>query len=489
MEYMKFNSIQFLVFFPVVVTAFFTIPHRWRWLLLLGASYLFYMSWRPKYIVVLLVVTGISYLAGLWLSREKRPATRCLFLILSLCAILGILLFFKFFDFSNPAFQRILAQLGVPRFVSEYALLPLGLSFYTLQVMSCIIDVYRGTVKPERHAGIYALFVAFFPQLLAGPIGRANHLLPQYHQEHAPDYERIVSGLQRMVWGLFKKLVIADRLAIAVNTVYGNPTDYSGLPLILATYAFSFQLYCDFSGYADIAIGAARVMGFQLAENFNRPYSAQSIPEFWRRWHITLSNWLRDYIFYPIHRAIIKRQSSSSLLAIVVPPMVTMLISGLWHGETWNFIIWGALHGMFMVVSIWWSQAKRSILWPFSLPPGLAAGVRIFITFNLVSFTWIFFRANSLYDALYIVGHLFTNPGTPAPLFDLMPGGAYDWMIVILAILLMEWIHFMQAKRGGLRQALRVQPVWLRWPLYFGLVMIIFIFGKFASTEFIYSRF
>ncbi len=486
---MRFNSIEFLVFFPAVAIGFFLLPQRFRWMFLLGASYFFYVSWRPKYIVVLLAVTGISYLAGLWLSRDKDPARRRLALLLGLGATLGILLFFKFVDFSNPAVQRVLAQLGIPGFVSEYAILPLGLSFYTLQVMSYMIDVYRGTAQSEKHVGIYALFVAFFPQILAGPIGRANLLLPQYREKHAPDYERIVSGLLRMVWGFFKKLVIADRLALVVNTVYGNPTAYSGLPLIVATYAFAFQIYFDFSGYADIAIGAARVMGFQLSENFNHPYISQSIQEFWRRWHITLSNWLRDYIFYPLQRWIARRGASRSLLALAVPPMVTMLVSGLWHGETWNFIIWGALHGMFMVISVLWSQTTRSIRWPFVLPPRLAAGLRIFGTFNLVCFTWIFFRANSLAEAFYIVGHLFSNLWTRPGILGLMPGRAYDWMIATAAILLVEAAQLVGTRQGSLRQALRLQPIWLRWSLYFGLVLIIFMLGKFEATQFIYSRF
>jgi D-alanyl-lipoteichoic acid acyltransferase DltB (MBOAT superfamily) len=211
--------------------------------------------------------------------------------------------------------------------------------------------------------------------------------------------------------------------------------------------------------------------------------------EFWRRWHITLSNWLRDYIFYPLQRFIIRRQSSRSLLALIVPPMVTMLVSGLWHGETWNFIVWGALHGMFMVISVLWSRANRSIHWPFVLPPRLATGLRIFGTFNLVCFTWIFFRANSLAEAFYIVGHLFSNLGNRPGILGLMPGRSYDWMIAILAILLVEAAQLVPTKQGSLRQMLRLQPVWLRWSLYFGLVLVIFMLGKFEAAEFIYSRF
>jgi D-alanyl-lipoteichoic acid acyltransferase DltB (MBOAT superfamily) len=334
------------------------------------------------------------------------------------------------------------------------------------------------------------LFLAFFPQLVSGPIGRANSLLPQHHETHLPDYENIVSGLQRIIWGLFKKLVIADRLAMLVDTVYGNPTSYTGLSLILATYAFAFQIYCDFSGYADIAIGAARVLGFKLPENFRQPYYAESIPDFWRRWHITLYSWLRDYIYYPIQRALLRQRFFSLNLSIVIiPTMVTMLASGLWHGETWNFIIWGGLHGVYLVIAALLSKLKKSMHWVFSLPSGPATAIKIFATFNLVSFAWIFFRASSLSDAIYIIGHLFINWKISSSLFELMPGGAYEWLIAILAILLMEVVHIVQMKMGSLRQLVLPQPVWLRWSIYYGLVILILVFGKFQSTEFIYARF
>ena len=483
---MKFNSILFLLFFPIVAGLFFILPHRWRWILLLVASYLFYLSWNPKYIIVLLAVTGISYLAGLWLNREGSPLARRLILIFSLAASLGILFFFKLANFILPSISGTMELWGR---MPQSIVIPLGLSFYTLQTMSYIIDVYRGTVKAEKRAGIFSLFVAFFPQLPAGPIGRAKHLLPQYDREHTPDYEGIVTGLQRIVWGLFKKLVIADRLSPLVDTVYGNPTGYTGLALILATYAFAFQIYCDFSGYADIAVGVARVMGFQLTENFQQPYYAQSIADFWRRWHISLSTWLRDYIFYPMQRALRRSQSSGQLPTLILPPMVTMLASGLWHGEGWTFLLWGALHGLYMVVAVLWGQAKKSIQYSLPLPSRLSAGLRMFATFNLVSFAWIFFRANSVSDAIYIIGHLFENWQVPSSLVGLLPGGAYEWMIAILAILIMEAVHILQMKRGSLRQVVRFQPAWVRWSLYFGLVMIIFMFGTFASTEFIYSRF
>jgi D-alanyl-lipoteichoic acid acyltransferase DltB (MBOAT superfamily) len=487
----KFNSIQFLLFFPFVVTLFFVVPHRWRWMLLLGASYMFYASWNPKYIVVLLAVTMIGYLSGLSLEHDAFQTRKRIIAIVSLSAIVGILFFFKYFELSNRAIHAVFEQLGMLHLIRGFNLsLPLGISFFTFQTMSYILDVYRGKTKAENHSGIYALFITFFPHLTAGPIARANQLLPQLHAEHTPDYEMIVSGLQRMVWGYFKKLVIADRLALMVNTVYGDPSAFTGAALILATYAFAFQIYCDFSGYADIAIGAARVLGIKLQENFQQPYSAQSIPDFWRRWHITLYNWLRDYIFYPVSRAL-KRSPiiSKNNLALMLPPMVTMLASGLWHGTNWTFIVWGALHGIYMAISVLWSREKRRIQLPFSLPAGVANRIKIFATFNLVCFAWIFFRANSFSDAVYIIQHLFVNLEFNASLFNLMPGGWYEWMLALLAIILMETVHWQQMKNKGLREVVRRQPVWLRWSIYYGLVMVIFMFGKFGTGEFIYARF
>lgn len=488
---MKFNSIEFLVFFPLVALAFFSLPHRWRWFLLLGASYFFYASWNPKYLVVLLTMTAIGYASGRLLERETRPTTRRFILTLSLLASLGILFFFKYFELSSRALRIVFEQLGIANLIPGFnLLLPLGISYFTFQTLSYIIDVYRGTIQAEKHVGLYALFIAFFPHVTAGPIARANLLLPQFHAEHKPEYEQIVSGLQRMAWGFFKKLVIADRLAVAVNTVYNDPTAYTGLPLILATYAFAFQIYCDFSGYADIAIGAARVMGFKLQENFNQPYYAQSIPDFWRRWHITLYNWLRDYIFYPLNRALKRsRLAADGILVLAIPPMLTMLASGLWHGTAWTFIVWGALHGVFMVGAVMWNRSNVSARLPFSLPPQVANGFKIFATFHLVCFAWIFFRANSISDAIYILQHLFVDLGTGASLSELMSLGGYDWLIAVLAILVMEAVHWVQRKNGGLRDVIRRQPVWLRWSLYYALVVVIFMFGKFGAGEFIYARF
>jgi alginate O-acetyltransferase complex protein AlgI len=487
----KFNTLQFLAFFPVIATLFYTLPHRWRWVLLLAGSYLFYMSWNPKYIIVLLVVTAVGYVAGLWLDKKTDQRTRRLLLIFSLGTILAILFFFKYFNQTNRLLQSMFSQLfGSDLFLGIHVVLPLGISFFSLQAISYIIDTYRGIQRPEPHAGIFALFMAFFPHLTAGPIARTNHLLPQFYESHAPDYEKIVTGLQRMAWGFFKKLVIADRLALLVNPVYQDPSSYTGVVLILATYAFAFQIYCDFSAYADIAIGAARVMGFQLQENFQRPYYAQSIIDFWRRWHISLYNWLRDYVFYPLSRALQRsRIRSKNILALVLPPMVTMLVSGLWHGSSWTFLVWGALHGLFMVISVLMSRWKGRLPFMITLPSYITTPLKIFATFNLVSFAWIFFRAESLSDAVYIVGHLFVNSRLTSSMVEVVPGGWYEWMIALLALVLMEALHWIEARNGSLRTVILRQPAWLRWSAYYALVIVIFMFGKFEASVFIYSRF
>jgi alginate O-acetyltransferase complex protein AlgI len=486
----RVNSVEFLLFFPLVAVAFYLFPRRWRWILLLVASYYFYISWNPEYIIILLAMTAIGYVSGLGLAREGQPQRKRIILALSLTACLAILFVFKYSYLSTTFLHLVSDRLGIEPLKHYYLVLPLGISFYTFQTLSYILDVYRGVARPERHAGIYALFVSFFPHLSAGPIARANQLIPQLREDQTPEYEMIVSGLQRMAWGFFKKLVIADRLADMVNTVYANPSAYTGVALLLATYAFAVQIYCDFSGYADIAIGAARVLGFKLPENFQQPYFAESIPDFWRRWHITLYNWLRDYVFYPLGRAMRRAGfSSASVPAIVIPTLLTMLASGLWHGTSWTFIIWGGLHGLYLIGSYFWNRAvSRSHMW-LQVPPIVGRTLNILLTFNLVSFAWIFFRANSLADALYIVQHLFVTGESGVSVIELMPGGGYEWLIALAAILLLELVQWQQRKNGSLREVIRRQPAWLRWSAYYGLVMVILMFGKFGTVEFIYSRF
>ena len=297
----------------------------------------------PRYILLLMATTLISYIAGLIMGMNKSSRVKTACLAISIIGSLGLLVVFKYSMFLNYSTKMICAFFGMPYTIPAFSiLLPVGISFYTFQSLSYSIDVYRGQRKPETHLGIYAVYISFFPQLVAGPIERSTTLLPQFHKKSEFDYNRIVMGLQLMLWGVFKKIAIADRLSVVVNQVYGDPTQYHGIALIIATYFFTIQIYCDFSGYSDIAIGAAQVIGFDLMQNFRRPYFAQSIREFWQRWHISLSTWFRDYFYFPLGGNRVSRMRR------VINILAVFMLSGLWHGANWSFFIWGALHGGFL---------------------------------------------------------------------------------------------------------------------------------------------
>ncbi len=332
---MLFNSWQFLIFFPVITTLYFVLPHKYRWFLLLVASCVFYAAFVPAYLLILGATIIIDYVAGIYIEKNLGKR-RLLFLIISVAANVGTLAFFKYFNFFNDNVSYLAHFIGWNYPIQSLKiLLPIGLSFHTFQAMSYTIEVYRGHQKAEKHLGIYALYVMFYPQLVAGPIERPQNLIHQFYEQHKFEYQRVADGLKLMAWGMFKKVVIADRLSILVNQVYGNPTEFTGFPLILATVLFAFQIYCDFSGYSDIAIGAAQVMGFKLMDNFNRPYFSKSIGEFWKRWHISLSTWFKDYVYIPLGGNKVGKWHWQFNIFLV------FLISGLWHGANWTYVIWG----------------------------------------------------------------------------------------------------------------------------------------------------
>ena len=386
---MLFNSLDFLLFFPIVTALFFLVPHRYRWMLLLAASCWFYMFFRPIYILILAFTIVVDYFAGR-LIEGAQGLPRKAWLIASLLANIGVLAFFKYWNFLGGNFNALASALHWNYQISLLEiLLPIGLSFHTFQAMSYTIEVYRGKQAAERHFGIYALYVMFYPQLVAGPIERPQNLLHQFHEEKHFDADRVFSGLGRMVWGFFKKVVIADRLAIIVNQVYNHLDDYpdhSGMAYVWATLFFAVQIYCDFSGYSDIAIGSARVMGFKLMENFDRPYFAQSVAEFWRRWHISLSTWFKDYVYVPLGGSrVVTRKLCRNIL-------VVFLISGLWHGAKWNFLIWGALHGSYLMISVLTRSLRERMVERLCLDqlPRVLAISRMAVTFGLVAFAWVF---------------------------------------------------------------------------------------------------
>ena len=489
---MLFNSIEFLLFFPTVVGLYFLLPFRFRWAWLLAASYFFYGYWNPRYLALILLSTLLDYFCGVMMGRTGDKAKRRPYLYLSLAGNLGLLFTYKYLGFFTHAVGGGFGLLGLtaPLPVVEL-LLPVGISFYTFQTMSYSIDVYNGVLKPEKHLGVFALFVTYFPQLVAGPIERAGNLLGQLNRKHRFDSFYALNGLKRMVWGMFKKVVIADNLAVLVNNVYNHPTDFEGVSLLLATVFFAFQIYCDFSGYSDIAIGAAQVMGVQLMENFNRPYFSKSISEFWKRWHISLSSWFRDYVYIPLGgNRVVKWRWYYNLF-------ITFLVSGLWHGANWTFITWGALHGLYLVFGIVLQPLRTALAEQTRLSrfPDLLKLVRVLTTFALVCLAWVFFRANTVADAVYVLEHMVTGLGNWREIFA---GNAMHvlfldapprlFVVAIASIWLMECIHLEQ-RHGSITERLARNPAWLRWSVYYGSVVLILLFGNFGQQQFIYFQF
>jgi D-alanyl-lipoteichoic acid acyltransferase DltB (MBOAT superfamily) len=358
-------------------------------------------------------------------------------------------------------------------------LLPVGISFYTFQTIGYLTDVYRGDVKPEKHLGIFAVFVAFFPQLVAGPIERASTFLPQFLEKHPFDYKRVRDGITLMLWGGFKKVVIADHLGIFVAEVYGNPTEYTGLPSIIATVFFTFQVYCDFSGYSDIAIGAAKVMGFKLMKNFDRPFAARSISEFWRRWHISLSSWIRDYLLMPM--AIKKR--SWKVWGTIYASMISFILLGIWHGAGWNFIFYGMLFGLAHSVEILTRNIRRKLAQ--HIPRRIYSTIALLTTFATVNFVLIFFRANNLGEGMYIVRHIIPLDWTIPQFFILNKN---QLCIGVTGVLIMEIVQLLMIQKN-IWQGLCESSRWIRWPLYYALIIAICCFGDSSQQEFIYFQF
>lgn len=485
---MLFNSSEFLIFFPIVVALYFACPYRYRWALLLAASYYFYAAWKLEYIVLIIASTLISYFTTILMVKPEYQAKRTSLLIISLCSNLGILFAFKYFNFFNDSLRIVFNQFNLVYDVPMFqALLPIGISFYTFQTLGYVIDVYRGKLEPERHLGRVALFVAFFPQLLAGPIGRATSLLPQFYERFDFDEARVSSGLRLMLWGMFQKVVIADRLGLYVNAVYNDPSKWAGWPVLLATFFFAFQIYCDFSGYSAIAIGAARVMGLNLMENFRRPYFARSPSEFWRRWHISLSTWFRDYLYIPLggNRVSVPRWYLNL--------MIVFLVSGLWHGAAWTFVIWGGLHGLYVVGEVATKGIRGRLAQRLGLDrrPSASAMLGGFITFNLVCLAWVFFRANSITDAFLLLNNLAPLANFAdlnAPWAGVVNHPAQEMALSLGLILLLVMVHWVQEQPWRV-PTLWQRPLWFRWVAYLGLALAIMNLGITEEVPFIYFQF
>ncbi len=404
---MLFNSLEFLVFLPLVFLIFWACPDRWRWVPLLIASYFFYMYWNPSLIFLILFTTMVSYLCGIFLEKAQgKKGLKRLILALSMISCLGVLVFFKYFNFLYDIFFDITTAFGGASPAGYFSIiLPVGISFYTFQTASYVVDVYRSEIPAERHLGYFALFVTFFPQLVAGPIERPAALLPQLKASKKLRDIDFVGAFRFMLVGFFKKIAVADSIGIIVNATYENVGQVNGLAALISTLLFSAQIYCDFSGYSDIAVGCAKLFGVKLTENFNTPYASRSIKEFWGRWHISLSSWLRDYIYFPLGG------SRVSTCRWIFNITLVFFISGLWHGASYNFIIWGLLHALFQIVGkLTLKQRNRSWSAVGLDPEGkLVSCLRQIGTFALVTLSWVFFRASTPSDALTLLGKIFTD--------------------------------------------------------------------------------
>jgi alginate O-acetyltransferase complex protein AlgI len=490
---MLFNSLEFLVFFVVVTTIYFGLPHRYRWLLLLMASCFFYMFFKPVYIFILGFTVFIDYYAGIFIENATDQKRKWRFLLLSIIANVGVLAVFKYYNFFNGQISGIASLFGFKNSIPFLKIiLPIGLSFHTFQAMSYTIEVYRGNQKAERHFGIYALYVMFYPQLVAGPIERPQNMLHQFREPIHFSYDNLFYGLKRILWGIFKKVVIADRLGTMVDYSYKDPSQWHGMVLVVTVVLFAIQIYCDFSGYSDIAVGTARVMGFNLMENFDFPFRSKNITEFWRRWHISLSTWFNDYLFTPL---MIKRRNWG-VYGITFALMVTFAISGLWHGAAYTFIIFGLLHGAAMVVEFLSKKQRKKIRKKVSVT--FYNNLSIILTFSYLCLTWIFFRSGSVAQALTVIRNIFSTDAQ-GHYFQLAESGVHGlpetflglprWQF-LLSILLVpllffcEWLISYENKNrfSGF-------PVYLKWGLYYVMILSILFLGVFDTRQFIYFQF
>lgn len=478
---MLFHSFQFSLFLPIVFAVYWMIPHKYRWAMILVASCYFYMSWNPRYIILFLGTTVVSYSAGLLLDGEIRRSRRQLILASAVVICLGVLFFYKYFNFFSGSVVRILRVFSLQlNPITLKLLLPVGISFYTFQTLGYVIDVYRGDVKAERHFGYYAAFISFFPQLVAGPIERTGNLLPQIKNRHIFDYQQASYGAKLMAWGYFKKLVIADTLSQYVSKVYDSPQQFRGFALVLATVFFAFQIYCDFSGYSDIAIGTAKLLGIDLMTNFKSSYFSQSMKEFWGRWHISLSTWFRDYLYIPLGG------SRKGKFRHFRNLMTIFLVSGLWHGANWTFVVWGGIHGILQVIEDSMNFQKvhsGKILW----------WVRVLIVFVLCSGAWIFFAADSVEDACYVIAHMLDGISNPIRYCrDGFAGIGMGKGVLVqqfISISILAVFDYISIKKDVIAE-ISQKKIGVRWVSYILLCIIIIFFSqKGIAAEFVYFQF
>ena len=472
---MVFNSIEFLIFLPIVVLLFYLLPHKWRWLMLLAASCVFYMWFVPKYILILLVTIVIDYSAGVLMERyADQHKLKKTFFVISIVSTFAVLLVFKYLNFLTANLDQLCASLGMETHLLTHIILPIGLSFHTFQSMSYVIEVFRGHQKAERHFGYYALYVMFFPQLVTGPIERPGNLLHQLHEEKEFRYENISKGMRLILFGFFVKMVVADHLGEYVDEVYGHLDEYNSWSVLGCMFFYSFQIYCDFFGYSTIALGSAKLMGFDLMDNFRSPYLSKNIAEFWHRWHISLSTWFRDYVYIPMGGSRVKFGRWAFNILVV------FVLSGIWHGAAWTFLLWGFAHGLLHIVE----KALRN---RFPSQESQSKWVKISVdalcvlkTFVLVTLFWVVFRATDLEHLKAIFVTAFTNFDGGEQM-SVKPGMWIYLGLFILSDILLRNIRFDAWCEN--------KPMVVRWLIYAALVFMVIACSSVKNFPFIYFQF
>lgn len=478
---MLFNSIEFLIFFPVTVIVYFLLPYKVRKYFLLAASCYFYMSFIPKYMLILLFTTVVDYSGALLIEKFRdRPRIKRTVFLIGIFLNVGMLIYFKYLGIIGDTINFFGRALSLKTVVVPEIVLPIGISFHTFQSMGYYIDTYLGREKAEKNFFDFALFLMFFPQLVAGPIERSSNLFSQLKAKHTLKAENIAIGGKKMLWGMFKKVVVADNLALFADAVFNHVENYSGMGLVIGILCFSVQIYCDFSGYSDIAIGAAKIMDIDLMKNFDTPYFSRSTPEFWRRWHISLSTWFRDYVYIPLggNRVSKPRWCFNQL--------VTFTISGVWHGAGYTYVLWGFLNGIYIVVSRFIKPIKEKVHEKLHIDrvPAVGAFFSILITIALEAFSWIFFRANTISDAFYVVGKMFAPT-----VMDFSTIPELRTYVAIGAVILLFAVEFMQNYGKKVIDWYFRLPHPVRVASYAFLTAIIIIFGAYDNKAFIYFQF
>ncbi len=482
---MLFNTLNFSLFLPVVFILYWFVTNKTlkqQNLLLLVSSYFFYACWDYRFLFLLIFSTLLDFFTGIKMSEAPNNKLKKFWFWLSIIINLGFLGVFKYYNFFASSFADALALVGIKtNFLTLQVILPVGISFYTFHGLSYVIDIYKNRIKPEKNFIDYSVFVSFFPLLVAGPIERATHLLPQIKQRRTFDYTKAIDGLRQILWGLFKKVVIADNCAEFANLIFNNYIDYSGSTLVLGALFFTFQIYCDFSGYSDIAIGTARLFGIDLLRNFAFPYFSRDIAEFWRRWHISLSSWFRDYLYIPLGG------SKGGVWMKVRNTFIIFIVSGFWHGANWTFIIWGLLNAIYIMPSIIFNRNRvnLTIVAQGKYLPTPKETFSIFITFCLTVFAWIFFRAENVGHAVSYINRIFSHSLFMKPEFPKMYTG-FALLLIIFLFSIIEWLgrenHY---ALGGIERKL---PTPFRWALYYFIIIAIFILAG-SSHQFIYFQF